>query len=139
MESGKAYSRNTLKSQTYYENDGNWIHLAEDRDFWKKEVVEKVKFHYDYRYPEPIVKRHPPYFGNCLRKSPNSPVELASASAMSLHRQNISSLPPNTEIMRISVSYDDPEHVSVYRNLQIISKLDNLSVFVVVRVCMRIK
>ena len=85
------------------------------------------------------VKRHPPYFGNCLRKSPNSPVELASASAMSLHRQNISSLPPNTEIMRISVSYDDPEHVSVYRNLQIISKLDNLSVFVVVRVCMRIK
>ena len=85
------------------------------------------------------VKERPPYFGNCLRKSPNSPVELASASAMSLHRQNISSLPPNTEIMRISVSYDDPEHVSVYRNLQIISKLDNLSVFVVVRVCMRIK
>jgi len=39
----KAYSRNTLKSQTYYENDGNWILLAEDRDFWKKEVVEKVK------------------------------------------------------------------------------------------------
>ena len=85
------------------------------------------------------VKRHPPYFGNCLRKSPNSPVELASASAMSLHRQNISSLPPNTEIMRISVSYDDPEHVLVYRNLQIISKLDNLSVFVVVQVCIRIK
>jgi len=31
VESGKAYSRNTLTSQTYYENDGNWIHLAEDR------------------------------------------------------------------------------------------------------------
>ena len=31
VESGKAYSRNTLTSQTYYENDWNWIHLAEDR------------------------------------------------------------------------------------------------------------
>jgi len=36
VESGKAYSRNTLKSQTYYENDGNWVHLAEDRDFCKR-------------------------------------------------------------------------------------------------------
>ena len=32
---------------------------AESRDFWKKEVVEKVKFHYNYRYPEPIVKAQP--------------------------------------------------------------------------------
>jgi len=59
VESGKAYSRNTLKSQTYYENDGNWVHLEENRDFWKKEVLEKVKFHYNYRYPEPIVEEQP--------------------------------------------------------------------------------
>jgi len=60
VESGKAYSHNKRKSQTYlHENDGNWIHLAEDRDFWKKEIVEiveKVKFHYNYRYPEPIAE-----------------------------------------------------------------------------------
>jgi len=33
--------------------------LAEDRDFWKKDVVEKVKFHYNYRYPEPIAEAQP--------------------------------------------------------------------------------
>jgi len=59
VESDKAYSRNTLKSQTYYENDGNWVHLAENRDFWKKEVVEKVKFPYNYRYPDAIVDAQP--------------------------------------------------------------------------------
>jgi len=63
VESGKAYSRNTLKSQTYYENDGNWIHLAEDLDFWKKEVVEKVKFHYNYR---PMLSLLFQYLGSSL-------------------------------------------------------------------------
>ena len=56
-ESGKAYSRNTLKTQTYCENDGNWIHLAEDLEFWKKEEVEKRKFHYSYHAKSPSQKR----------------------------------------------------------------------------------
>jgi len=78
-ESGKAYSRNTLKSQTYYENDGNWVHLAENRDFWKKEVVEKVKFHYNYRYPEPIVEAQPEpppeldFWDDWIRKKQSEP------------------------------------------------------------------
>jgi len=29
------------------------------RDLWKNEVVEKAKFHYNYRYPEPIVEVQP--------------------------------------------------------------------------------
>ena len=57
MESGKAYSCNTLKTQTYCENDGNWIHLAEDLEFWKKEEVEKKKFHYSYHTKSPSPKR----------------------------------------------------------------------------------
>ena len=57
VESGKAYSRNTLKTQTYCEKDGNWIHLAEDLEFWKKEVEEKKKFHYSYHTKSPSPKR----------------------------------------------------------------------------------
>ena len=56
IESGKDFPYNKLKTQTYYADEGNWVRLAENRDFWKKEVVEKVKFHYNYRYPEPIVE-----------------------------------------------------------------------------------
>ena len=56
IESGKDFPYSKLKTQTYYADEGNWVRLAENRDFWKKEVVEKVKFHYNYRYPEPIVE-----------------------------------------------------------------------------------
>ena len=77
------------------------------------------------------MKRHSPYFGICRSKSQTPSVESTSASTMSLLRPNFHSLTQNTEIMCISVSYDDPAYVFSRKNL-IIRKLDNFSVFGVV-------
>ena len=45
--------------QTFYTHSHdkpkeNWVRIAENRDDWKKQVVQQTKFHYNYRYPEHI-------------------------------------------------------------------------------------
>jgi len=60
VKSGETLQHGKLKTLKYFEDRGNWAHLANDRRFWKQEVVKKAKFHYNYHYPEPITEKPPP-------------------------------------------------------------------------------
>jgi len=48
VKSGETLQHGKLKTLKYFEDRGNWAHLANDRRFWKQEVVKKAKFHYNY-------------------------------------------------------------------------------------------
>ena len=59
IESGKDINPAVTKMQTFYTHSHdkpkeNWVRIAENRDDWKKQVVQQTKFHYNYRYPEHI-------------------------------------------------------------------------------------
>ena len=48
--------REAFTREATYTQDAEVAEEIRKRDLRKKEVVEKAKFHYNYRYPEPIVE-----------------------------------------------------------------------------------
>jgi hypothetical protein len=64
IQTGKPIRPSVLKQQTFYNNSygkmkENWVRIAENRDIWRKEVVHKARYHYNYYFskhglPEPF-------------------------------------------------------------------------------------
>ena len=64
IQNGKPIRPSVLKQQTFYNNSygkmkENWVRIAENRDIWRKEVVHKARYHYNYYFskhglPEPF-------------------------------------------------------------------------------------